>query len=226
MCFNESPGSTTNMVTEVLLHFLAASGGRLQDKASPRPGHPHNSHSLTSAEAALCSLASHWPLLGSRSPRCGSAHHVSPHLSLCLLSLARPPSNWAPARLSHPRPRPSCRRAGPRHPTPATASRPATKPVIVGLDLTGKLLLWDASLLLVMLSFLLESRRSGMLPTLADFSDPEADGWWRPCPRWVTVTSVQVTSVPPPRVYDRKLCLGWPRLGPTLGELTQTAPSD
>ena len=81
------------------------------------------------------------------------------------------------ARLSHPRPRPSCRRAGPRHPTPpATDSRPATKPVIVGLDLTGKLLLWDASLLLVMLSFLLESRRSGILPTLADFSDPEADG--------------------------------------------------
>ena len=26
MCFNESPGSTTNMVTEIFLHFLSASG--------------------------------------------------------------------------------------------------------------------------------------------------------------------------------------------------------
>ena len=26
MCFNESPGSTTNMVTEIFLHFLATSG--------------------------------------------------------------------------------------------------------------------------------------------------------------------------------------------------------
>ena len=51
-------------------------------------------------------------------------------------------------------------------------SRPATKPVIVGLDLTGKLLLWDASLLILMLSFLPESRQFGILPTLADLTVP------------------------------------------------------
>ena len=55
-------------------------------------------------------------------------------------------------------------------------SRPATKPVIVGLDLTGKLLLWDASLLILMLSFLPESRQSGILPTQADMPGPKAGG--------------------------------------------------
>ena len=32
MCFNESPGSSSSMVTEVFPHFLAASGGCVQDK--------------------------------------------------------------------------------------------------------------------------------------------------------------------------------------------------
>ena len=59
-------------------------------------------------------------------------------------------------------------------PGPALASRPATKPVIVGLDLTGKLLLWDARLPphpdAVVFAGVVLGRE---LATLADFSSPQ-----------------------------------------------------
>ena len=169
MCFNESPGSTTNMVTEVLLHFLAASGGQRQDKAwecghpCPRwPRCPHLPHSAP--ELSLGSGLGHWPVslaLGEVTLlRRSHSACVCPHC----LSLLSPLSLSATVQLSPAplhkaepaNPRLSCRRAGSSH-----RGRPATKPVIDGLDLTGKLLLWDASLRLLMLSFLLVSRQAG-----------------------------------------------------------------
>ena len=98
----------------------------------------------------LSSLISHSvsPLSRSATVQLSPGHRVSP-----------PPP--APAKL------PACR-------APTLASRPATKPVIVGLDLTGKLLLWDARLPphpdAVVFAGVVPGRE---LPTLADFSSPQ-----------------------------------------------------
>ena len=91
MCFNESPGSSSSMVTEVFPHFLAASGGCVQDKdctwrvaagVSILPlvtgGHiPHCPHSPAASILYLSSHSLRAPL--SQSPAAPLATLLLPH---------------------------------------------------------------------------------------------------------------------------------------------------